>query len=432
MLLEIWNNLFKMTSLDFQNIMSMSVSIFSFYTILTEQNGNWNFWIMRAIMFCISLDMFINKKIDVYIHHICVLSSGIFSVITKAENDTCTYIITSSLRNTEISTFFLVLTYWIPKEYKIMNIINNIFFIITFVKYRVFNLLTEVIINDDVYSCIHPYTKGSIFKNVCFFGGIFILYALNLYWLTIIIKKLYKGIFSKVESYQLSEKILQYTYDLSIFISLYIYLYQTTKEQQYKFASYYYYDVVCIILLSFTSFLYHMHNYYNILNDGVSFNCAGKDVWIYILDNLAVRLRTFAVLYGNIMIRSSLGHNVNNLLFIAIMVNISSAIIISLYLFYLYKTKNYYSYDLSNTESIKHDKILSILGGIPIFISTFLMSMGLNDIKLITYNFLILYCLILISVIKPFYKMNHSLLHIGLMFQTWILCKINTSYSPIN
>jgi hypothetical protein len=142
-------------------------------------------------------------------------------------------------------------------------------------------------------------------------------------------------------------------------------------------------------------------------------------------------MRTFSVVYCNVMIRSTLGHNTKGLLFIAGITNIASGFIIAVYLIYLYVTSKQYLYDLSNNESIEHNNLISVINNLPIFISIIIMTIGLNDISLTIYLYLVFYCLMLMSIVKPFYKMNHIALHIGLICQTWILCKINTSYMPI-
>jgi len=399
--------------------------------MMVEKDGNWDRFITRTVLFFVTIDFFITKKIDIFIHHICIVMFSSFEFLHNANDSPCTSIVTSTLRNTELSSFFLVLLYWIPKDYKLTSAINNCLFILTFIKYRVYDLFIKIIVNKDVYICMNQFTNGMLIRNIHFYGSIYMLYGLNLYWFAIILKKIYKGLFSKYESYELTELILQYSYDLCMPISIYVYFFQTTREQITEFALYYYYDVVFISLLALCSGLYHASSYYSILLNGPTFNCAGEVLWPYILDHLSIRFRTFSVVYCNLMIRSTLGHNTKEVLLISSISNIISAVITIIYLTYLHVNSKKYSYDLSDKESMRHHYILTLLNGFPIFIATFLMTIGLNNILLTTYIWLVLYCILLISFVKPFYKLNHVILHIALIFQTWILCKINTSYMPI-
>jgi uncharacterized membrane protein len=131
------------------------------------------------------------------------------------------------------------------------------------------------------------------------------------------------------------------------------------------------------------------------------------------------------------MIRSSIGHNTQGVLWLSATSNIAAALFTGFYLIYLNRTNQKYLFDLSTPESIRHSQILGVVGGLPITLLTFLLNLGITDANLIGQNMLVLYILILLSVLKPFGKMNHVALHICIMFETWVLCKINTYFHPI-
>ena len=116
--------------------------------------------------------------------------------------------------NTEWSSIFLGLNYFI-KKYKLnKNIytICNLIFLFTFLKYRIYDFYNNVIINPYFRESVLPdnseyYNVLIIPFNITKYG----LFYLNLYWLSIITKSLYK-MFKFNVSLLTSEYLLQYSY----------------------------------------------------------------------------------------------------------------------------------------------------------------------------------------------------------------------------
>lgn len=421
----------NISKIDVQNVIGMGISAFSLYMLVNEQNGNYDSTFCKIIFVYGFIDLFFTEKTDVTIHHLCILLGASFNILYIDNPTYYSSLFLSSLRNTEFSSIFYILLDWIPAKYTTLVNINKLLFITTFFKFRIYDFYNVVIVNHNMYEGMVVFTRGHLSKFIHCYGAAYIFYALNLYWFAIILKKLYKGLCKNIESYELAENILQYTYSLCIPTCVYTYFYGTTLEQLEQYIVYYYYEIIGIAFLAACSYLYHAMSLYRIEKYGVSFNCADKYVWTYMLDNIAIRIRVQASIYANTMIRSSLGHNTSSILFICTVSNLFSGIFISLYLLYLYVTKQRYLYDLSTENSVRHSNILDTVSAFPILVVSLCMCFGINDIVVAVKHMVVLYIIIILSLIKPFYKMNHTVIHIMLIYQTWILCNINTLYHPI-
>lgn len=147
---------------------------------------------------------------DVAIHHV-VLILGVLCNIYYHIDDADTMILLDKMISTELSTIFLcngdTINYLIEKAkedkfgryskniQKVLTVaqpINNLFFVFLFTKYRIYNYTVNVIFDDRTFTLNHinfyvyPITQWLRIINI--WG----LYALNIYWYNIILKKLYK------------------------------------------------------------------------------------------------------------------------------------------------------------------------------------------------------------------------------------------------
>jgi hypothetical protein len=372
--------------LQYQNVSAMLIGLYTLYTILNPVSYGYYDMTTSTIItaFAIIDALFLVKK-DLYVHHICILMFTFYRNYFHVRDYYGTLMITELIK-TELSTIFMVLDYCIPKKYAFVKGLNGIVFVVSFFKFRIYDIFYSIATNQDFYTNMNQIIDGRLLGYTVCYGAFFTLYALNLYWFVIIMKKFYKALFSKYESYVIAEYILQHTYDTCLLICLYIYIYENPSNYQKGYSKYYVYNIIGISILTCFSFIYHASNYYSLVNDGEEFNCVKyPNVLYYIWDNFAIRLRIFTTILTNTSIRYALGHPYTAL-------------------------------------------ITYLVGAAPIILCTYLMSIGVNDLKLIVHNCIVLYLLVLVSVIQPFYKMNHVLIHVILMYETWVLCKINASF----
>lgn len=159
---------------------SLVISLSSLYFINTGQLSPF-IWLLSLVFI---FDM-VNNTIDMIIHH-----SIFFSLVL------CTYLFNVHMpidfyRNfmkVEISTIFLSLSKLTNRGF--MQTINQYLFLITFTKYRVINLgylFTNGAYNDAIIQqSPHRFATYFIYLNLYGF------YLLNLYWFTLILRKLWR------------------------------------------------------------------------------------------------------------------------------------------------------------------------------------------------------------------------------------------------
>jgi hypothetical protein len=183
-------------SLDVQTVY-LSVSIFSTLCVIT----NCYVIICSNIvgMMCF-IDLFIVKKKDMVIHHLFVLIMLQY-MNTHPEIENREQIV-SVILSTEISTIFLIINNLLNRNnsesfYKcnkiILTNVNRLFFITTFMYYRVYSYYVCLLSNKEIHTTLFVYSKSK-FQLFEIYLGIYGLFILNLYWTILIFIKLKKSI----------------------------------------------------------------------------------------------------------------------------------------------------------------------------------------------------------------------------------------------
>ncbi len=120
-----------------------------------------------------------------------------------------TNIITKPFVKTEISTVFLIFKVFYEnnasesiKQNRIANTlykINDLLFITTFAKTRMWDLLFDAMLNVEIHKNAINKSDGSILTNVQMYLGFCGLYVMNIYWFSLICKKIYKQLIIKTQ-----------------------------------------------------------------------------------------------------------------------------------------------------------------------------------------------------------------------------------------
>ena len=201
-------NLFLKNKLKFehvnkyQNVASLLVSLHSLYAINylndLDRTG-------ILIVTYLTMDILFTTR-EFFLHHMCGIMMGLFVYnynIVKPHRE----FLYRQFINMEISTIFLTSKKYISflKKYIIANqhnhnkkyllliirsieTINNIAFITSFFKFRVYDYLFKVIINHEVNNIFHYYTQYNIVSNLHIYSSVYTLYGINLYWFNKILK----------------------------------------------------------------------------------------------------------------------------------------------------------------------------------------------------------------------------------------------------
>ena len=137
------------------------------------------------------------------LHHVlCLLSlSSKYTFNFTPEESS---VLVKPFMKTEISSIFLIFKDVYEKnapesikKNRVANAlyqINDLIFVVAFVKTRIWDLFFDAMINRETHQIIITQSNGSILKNANFYLGFCGMYIMNLYWFAIICKKMYKQI----------------------------------------------------------------------------------------------------------------------------------------------------------------------------------------------------------------------------------------------
>lgn len=175
----------------------LCISLFSTFCVMT------NFYVVVCsnVVGCMCfIDLFIVKKKDMMLHHLFVLSMlHYMNCHPEFENRNK---VVSIILSTEISTIFLIINNLLNRynieNYKnstkmVVSNINRLFFVSTFMYYRVYKYYYFLISDEQIQNNFVRYSRGNI-QLFEIFIGVYGLFILNLYWTLFILIKLNKSI----------------------------------------------------------------------------------------------------------------------------------------------------------------------------------------------------------------------------------------------
>jgi hypothetical protein len=364
----------------------------------------------------LTFDLLFSKN-DALIHHIFgMLLSSIFMTcgITNTHDR---IVLSEPLVKTEISTVFLLLKIITEEKaqemikknaiVKTLYNINDFAFIATFVKFRIFDLYFDVIKNKDYHNTIGKYYHDNngqyiFWKELQFYIGILGLYSINIYWFSLICKKIYKNLviptFPQINTDKFAERILPWT----MFLSIVPYIQNKTYNK---------YDFAGITMLTITSNLYHtrkrnilkLHDEVLISNN-VMINGLKDDEkdasTEFFFNTGAIHLKSFLSL-------NAMGSDRGN----------TSAIIH----FVFFIGAHIYSLQPIQIASsdVNYMKILNTCVIIPTLYDLFNIIYLIDDRIVQTQIALTIAAIGIVTKVKPLYQLNHLAIHFLLILQTW-------------
>jgi len=233
-----------------------------------------------------------------FIHHAFVLTNIGFKLIFASNDDRPDNTVVYFTR-CEYSTIFysgkiivcdLIERSKSNKLKKIEPIIKNAFdlaFLVSFVKVRIIDLGRFVVFNPTTYSW-HQDLMGN--RTTLYLGynlSIWGFYALNIYWLMTILRKSYKQLVVKYNSYLICEYICQYSLFLSYVVCAYVYKNNNFTEIPAII------DMCCVAFLSYTSYDFHHFLYNELRLTGESFDSLTDGSQLMINDAIGVNVCAF-------------------------------------------------------------------------------------------------------------------------------------------
>tara|TARA_Y100000389_G_scaffold188542_2_gene211267 strand:+ start:1522 stop:2124 length:603 start_codon:yes stop_codon:yes gene_type:complete len=186
---------YKLTYRDIEESSNISLFLVSLFTTYNIYFFNNYYWTIKIIFYYTLIDtIFLSyKKKDLFLHHILTFFNLYYLYYYNINLSIFNYSLLQILK-VEISSIFLSLSSLL-KIYKIKNkfsITLNGIFIITFLKYRVFDYYNNILNSDLFYIYLNAY--DNYFKYYYVKITITAFYLINIYW-TILI---FKGVFLKL------------------------------------------------------------------------------------------------------------------------------------------------------------------------------------------------------------------------------------------
>jgi hypothetical protein len=366
------------------------------YTTIIEYCG-----LILFPLYCITDLLFYDVSIDKKIHHFLGLLLCFTSFLNKDKFSNQVYFVTNFEISTEISTIFLIIKDELElynKKDSIFYKINNLVFVITFLYSRIFSFF---------------HIQNKIIKigflldyNYLYFTSIFGLFYLNIFWFILILKKIFKT--TMLNSKYNTIKYCKYisSYSNLIYIPMLMWHIYNMKKQNISIQNYIYFYISNIIL-SFSSYRYHHSCYQSLKKYNLCDIFDSNIFYKYEFDILSCHLNLYSLAY------CLLSENFINILNV---ISILSFIIHCVFTFFTY-----------NPIQIKKYNDLLFLINIIIYYSIYSLFIFNTNIS---YNLWFsnsitgIFLLILINTIKPFYNVNHILLH----FTSWFILQNTYNY----
>jgi hypothetical protein len=420
------NKIIKERLLVFQNLYALffvSYSLYSIYDWITSSNTITLYNTSILMRYFLSFDVLFCSN-DLIIHHIAAISIIHSSIICTSINSNLLPIFYSNdqfpfyvtiIYSTELSTLFLIFKS-LANQFKIKNkltAINDLLFLTTFVYTRIYLYSRYLILNKQMYNLFQENLSPLYNNIIC--ASVYTLYILNLYWFSLIIKKLVKSL-PKLSSLY-CEKALKYTYLLSLFGSLYLY----RPYQNILFAI----DIIGQGILCISSYEYHysveLELAKGIPEDKIDV-LSNHIIWKYLNDIICIHIRCFCCVLVHTNLFS--GHITAMNLAYAYLSFILHSLSIYNYVKFITELKNKgETFYLTEQGTYKND-VINFLSGSAIVMDT-LICMTNTNFSVRTNLLIITFIIYIYSYVRPLYNMTHLGLHILLGFQTLALCQSN-------
>ena len=405
---------------DLKNLNALGFCLYISYLCYFDKLENCDIILSAYLIF----DLFFSSN-EYSLHHILTLSLTSYKSMYGISYED--YVTASRpFLKTEYSSIFLLIKYFYDEKVsesfkktrfsKILYGINDLAFITTFVKFRVFDLYTNTIQNKEIHYIIDNYLyEDSYIQLTQFYAGMCGLYLLNFYWFCLLSKKLYKQFvipaFPQINTDKFAESVLSWT----MFAAILPYVYNLRSDfiRAAFLRSNCIYDVVGITTLTIASNVYHSRKHAilckhdevlitnNVMVNGLKED--EKDASTeFFFDAGAIHLKSFLSLIA-------MGSDRGN----------TSAIIHGICFFgsQLYSVQHV---QIVSSEN-KHMKVFNACVIIPALYDLIHIICLTHSRTVQTQIAITIAAIGIVLKLKPLYKLNHLAVHFLVILQTWYI-----------
>ncbi len=361
-----------------------------------------------VLTYCFMDILFCRK--DLFIHHLLTISTILFNIMhgMRIEDSTNIY---STFILTELSTIFYIFDFWLvdyngANKY-IVKGINALIFATAFTKLRIYDFY-YMLVNPETHTALVKYTDNQLIPTLHIYISIIGLFTLNVFWFSLICKKIYKNIVirfvPKINSDYTVEKFLTF----SFFANMY------AAATSYGSNPVFFYDIFGIFVLSFCSYFYHGALAKNFTSP--------KLITPYILDAFAIHMRSFLVVVTHFMLGDP---SIRYLIFLSAQIHTVAIVWFFVTFIHIIVTGEQFIYDSDSKEPNKYKTLFYLLLMVPSGIDCGLIFWNNPSISAKMDLLIINLAIAVVVAVQPFYKLNHLLIHLGLYIQTCVLIRCN-------
>lgn len=370
-----------------------------------------------------AVDIFFAQPEAIFHHTLCLLSLS--CRYTYGVSDAESIVMLKPMIKTEISTIFLFIKFFYDQnkwDNKTLYNINDLVFIATFVKTRIWDLTFYSMLDPEVHKLNRFYLQDSILKNLHFYVGFFGLYAMNLYWFSIMCRKMFKELvvntrLAWINTGIFAERVLSWTMFFTVVPFAYIarnVFERGTVEASQSSQVYYVYGIAA---LSIASHLYHSKKhrilesdkqviiYNNVKVDGIS-NLDNDASIEFFFDAGAIHFKSMMSL---VAIGSDRGWS---------SMMLHSGCFLGSFIYASSRTQIVQNED---QENIKHMNVLTAFTIVPALHDLFFIMCAVDDRIFQMKIAMTIAALGAIMKVKPFYNLNHIAVHVFVILQTWTI-----------
>jgi len=406
---------------DIQNYSLFAIAIYSlslyvYYNLallLYGNNGEIDFTKSYNILSIVIglhafVDFFITQFYDTKLHHLCILGMVFYKMYYNVSTEDA-FILLYPLVNTEISSIFYVLKFWLPEKTN-LYVVNAILFCVSFVKFRIFDFYYEILYNNYSFDIVfQKYSPSNYYTSAVLLVSCYVLYILNLYWFFVMNKMIYEKVIKMfdINTDRLCQLLCSYLHWINIPLSYYIYVYNPNKK--------YIFDMIGITILSILSYKYHYDIYSRLDKKEIKeYYIPNKDnIILFFNDNLAIHLRSFLVTTTNY-------YNSEHILFILCISGINH--ISCIYCGILNMFNIITDYDKNKDTFKLYNNIFTIIA---CTCDVFFICIN-SPIEIFIPLLFVNIVIGILFVIEPFYKLTHAGFHVLLILQNYYMCLSNT------
>ena len=279
-----------------------------------------------------------------------------------------------------------------------------------------------MIFNNEFYTSIGT-TIGTInYPSIIVVG----LYALNIYWATVLIKIALKPFLKSVSKIHV-ESLLRYTYVINTLITILGYTFKLDTQQKLEYGDYTLIDVSSNVLLVCSSYLFHNFWYEELQHNYAYIHLNSTHLNYLIFDIFSIHCRIASQVYVNLHM-NGIEDDYGILFSTFMLISVFSLPLI----YYIYNNSCLYQDTMTVKQKTDEYLVLQFLFGIPPAYGILISTIPVFNISYqCGYTLYLVYIIMVLMKIEPFYDFTQLSIHILMCVVNYLLV-LNNTFTILN